>query len=139
MKAVVQRWLEALTARRVPVRLLARTETLQETLEVVSRPTGRRHAQRVGRLRAGAGVGPVLASPVTRSPITSPGAARMSPSTSTPGSSAPGPERPDENVEYYQAKVLEIWERFRPFVDSEGLRPYSGEPESVDDRQLSLF
>ena len=49
------------------------------------------------------------------------------------------PARPDENVEYYQGKVLEIWERFRAFADSEGLRPYSGDPDSAADQQLSLF
>src|SRR5205814_1657155 len=43
--------------------------------------------------------------------------------------------RPDENVEYYQAKVREIWERFRPFAEFDGLRPYVEDPES----QLSLF
>ena len=45
------------------------------------------------------------------------------------------PARPDENVEYYQAKVREIWERFRPFAEFDGLRPYVEEPEP----QLSLF
>jgi len=28
---------------------------------------------------------------------------------------------PDENVEHYQGKVLEIWDRFRRFTESEGL------------------
>ncbi len=45
------------------------------------------------------------------------------------------PARPDENVEYYQAKVREIWERFRPFTEFDGLRPYVEEPEP----QLNLF
>src|SRR5437667_342155 len=45
------------------------------------------------------------------------------------------PTRPDENLEYYQAKVREIWERFRPFTEFDGLRPYVDEPEP----QLSLF
>jgi len=31
------------------------------------------------------------------------------------------PARPDENVEHYQGKVLEIWDRFRRFTESEGL------------------
>jgi hypothetical protein len=48
------------------------------------------------------------------------------------------PARPDENTEYYQAKVQEIWERFRAFVEHEGLRPprpEEGEPSA----QLTLF
>ena len=47
--------------------------------------------------------------------------------------------RPDENVEYYQVKVLEIWERFRSFTEWEGLRPFTDEPERAPDGQLSLF
>ena len=35
------------------------------------------------------------------------------------------PARPDENVEYYQSKVLEIWDRFRRFTEQEGLQPFS--------------
>jgi DNA polymerase I len=45
--------------------------------------------------------------------------------------------RPDENVEYYQSKVLETWERFRRFTEQDGLVTYvDDEPESP---QLSLF
>ena len=38
---------------------------------------------------------------------------------------------------YYQAKVVEIWERFRKFTEQEGLQPFSDEPE--ESAQLSLF
>jgi hypothetical protein len=47
------------------------------------------------------------------------------------------PAHPDENLEYYQAKVQEIWDRFRPFVDHDGLRPCVDEPGPSP--QLSLF
>ena len=47
------------------------------------------------------------------------------------------PARPDENAEYYQAKVLEVWERFRPFTELDGLRPFVEEPAPKS--QLSLF
>ena len=46
-------------------------------------------------------------------------------------------EGPDENVAYYQGKVMEIWERFRRFTEQEGLLPYRDESE--DSTQLSLF
>ena len=46
--------------------------------------------------------------------------------------------RPDENVEYYQAKVLEVWERLRPFAENPGLRAFVEDPPEVDP-QLSLF
>jgi hypothetical protein len=45
------------------------------------------------------------------------------------------PARPDENVEYYQVKVLEIWDRFRVFAELEGLRP----PVDEASAQLTLF
>ena len=44
---------------------------------------------------------------------------------------------PDENVAYYQSKVVEIWERFRKFTEQDGLLPFSDEPEAS--AQLSLF
>ena len=47
------------------------------------------------------------------------------------------PARPDENVEFYQVKVLEIWDRFRAFADLDGLRPPTTETETS--AQLSLF
>jgi len=31
------------------------------------------------------------------------------------------PDQPDENVGYYQGKLAELYEKFRPFVDREGL------------------
>jgi hypothetical protein len=46
--------------------------------------------------------------------------------------------RPDENVEYYQSKVIEIWDRFRRFTEQEGLVPFRDETEE-DSAQLSLF
>ena len=45
--------------------------------------------------------------------------------------------RPDENVEYYQVKVLEIWDRFRAFAEFEGLRPPA--PDTETSVQLTLF
>ena len=44
---------------------------------------------------------------------------------------------PDENVEYYQSKVLDIWQRFKPFADRPGLHPESG--DESDGAQLTLF
>ncbi len=45
--------------------------------------------------------------------------------------------RPDENVEYYQSKVIETWERFRRFTEQDGLVPYMDEAQ--ESPQLSLF
>jgi DNA polymerase elongation subunit (family B) len=31
------------------------------------------------------------------------------------------PQRPDENVEYYKTKLLDLYEKFKPFIEQEGL------------------
>jgi DNA polymerase elongation subunit (family B) len=139
VKAVVRRWLDELAGRRVPVRLLARTETLQDTVET--------YRQRLAAGLRNASAAYELASASGR--VVQPGdqisyyvagrGAQVAVNEHAKLVTAWTPERPDENIEYYQAKVLEIWERFRPFVECEGLRPYRGEPESADDGQLSLF
>src|SRR5262249_7908940 len=47
------------------------------------------------------------------------------------------PNRPDENVEYYQDKLAELYEKFRVFVERQGL--FTPEPEPPAPLQLSLF
>jgi DNA polymerase I len=48
------------------------------------------------------------------------------------------PNRPDENVEYYQIKLAELYEKFRPFVNQPGL--FVPAPEvSAEPVQQSLF
>ncbi|HET9490360.1 MAG TPA: DNA polymerase domain-containing protein [Methylomirabilota bacterium] len=138
VKAEVDRWMADFAARRVPARLFARTETLGETLEVYRQ-----------RLQAGA-----------RSPSAAYELAERSGRAWQPGDqvsyyvagrgasvavnecarllSAWDPARPDENTEFYQAKLQEIWERFRAFIDHEGLRP-PGPEEPEPSAQLTLF
>jgi len=136
-KAVVDRWLGDFAAHRVDVRVFARTETLQESLEVY-------------RERLAAGLRPAAAAyelAVASGRPVQPGdqisyyvagrTARVAVNETAKLASSWDPARPDENVEYYQSKVLETWERFRRFTEQDGLVPYMDEaPESP---QLSLF
>jgi len=122
----------------VPVRQFARTETLQDTIDVYQE-----------RVRAGlrsASAAYELA--LTTGRVCQPGdqisyyvvgrsrnvvvneCARLAAEWDA--------ARPDENVEYYQGKVLEIWDRFRRFTEQEGLVPFRDEPEE-NSAQLSLF
>ena len=139
VKTAMHRWLEELAARRVPVKLLARTETLGETVDTY------RERVAAGARNASAAYELALASGRSIQPgdqisyYVAGRGAHVSVSDHAKLLNAWDPARPDENVEYYQGKVLEIWERFRAFADSEGLRPYSGDPESASDPQLSLF
>jgi DNA polymerase elongation subunit (family B) len=137
VRRIVDRWLEDFAAHRVLPRVFARTETLQESLDAYR-----------GKVAAGA-----------RSPSAPYELALASGRAVQPGdqisyyvggrsagvavneyarlASEWDPARPDENVEYYQVKVREIWERFRAFTELDGLRPYTDEPEPQS--QLSLF
>jgi DNA polymerase elongation subunit (family B) len=137
VKAVIDRWLADVAARRVPVRLLARTENLQDSAEAY------RERVRAGERNAAAAYELALASGRPWQPgdqvsyyVAGRGAdaviaerARLLASWD--------PSRPDENVEYYQAKVWEIWQRFRPFAEHDGLRPPADDTESSP--QLTLF
>ncbi|HSE92120.1 MAG TPA: DNA polymerase II, partial [Methylomirabilota bacterium] len=138
VKAVVDRWLENFAARRVPPRLFARTETLGETLESY------RERVRAGDRNASAAYELAAASGRAWQP-----GDQVSYYVAGRGANVPvnehakllgawNPDHRDENVEFYQARVLEVWERFRPFVDADGLRP-PAEPGSPDSPQLSLF
>jgi DNA polymerase elongation subunit (family B) len=137
VKAVVDRWLADFAARRVAPRLFARTETLGETLESYRErvQAGERNASAAYELAAAAGRAWQPGDQVSYyvagrgAGVTVAEHARLL--------SAWSEERRDENVEYYQAKVLEVWERFRPFVEHDGLRP---PPDDTDvSPQLTLF
>ncbi len=137
VKAVVDRWLGDFAARRVPPRVFARTETLHDTLDDYRQAVARgvRHPAAAYELAAATGRAWQPGDQVSYyvagrgAAVTVNEAARLL--------AAWNAERPDENVEYYQSKVLEIWERFRPFVDQAGLRPPADESDSSP--QLSLF
>ncbi|MBI2218558.1 MAG: DNA polymerase II [Candidatus Rokubacteria bacterium] len=137
-RGVVDRWLADFTAHRVPVRVFARTETLQEPLDAY-------------REKVAAGVRAVSAAYEVALASGRPWEPGDQVSYYIAGRGMRGavaeqarlvadwtPDRPDENVEYYRAKVIEVWERLAPFTDLEGLRPYAEDPADTDG-QLSLF
>jgi len=136
VRAVVDRWLEDFARRRVPARMFARTETLGDTLEAY-------------REKIAAGVRSPAAAyelATAASRIWQPGdqisyyvagrGVNVTVNEQARLLSEWSVERPDENVEYYQGKVAEIWARFRPFAENEGLRPPLDDEPSP---QLDLF
>jgi DNA polymerase I len=137
VKAAVDRWLADLAAHRVPIHDLARTETLQDTVEAYRdkvrqglRPPGAAYelAEAAGRAwQPGDQVSYYVAGRGTRALVSE--QARLV--------GAWDPARPDENVDHYQAKVLEVWQRFRRLTEQDGLVPYVDEPEPP--AQLPLF
>ena len=136
-KAVVDRWLGDFAAHRVDVRVFARTETLQESLEVYRErvTAGFRPVAAAYELAAASGR-PMLPGDQISYYVAG-RTARVAVNDVAKLASLWDRARPDENVEYYQSKILEIWERFRRFAEQDGLVPYvEDEPESP---QLSLF
>ena len=136
-RAIIDRWLGDFAAHRVELRAFARTETLQESLEAY------REKVRIGARSASAAY--ELASASGRA--VQPGdqvsyyVAGRGPNVAVNEyaklASLWDPARPDENVEYYQTKVLEIWDRFRVFADFDGLRPPVADTDTS--AQMSLF
>jgi DNA polymerase, archaea type len=138
VRAVIDRWLTAFASHQVPLRQFARTETLQETADVYrdrvtagQRPPSAAYELMIAAERAfqpGDQVSYYVAGRGRNVVVNE--QARLAGEWD--------PARPDENVEHYQGKVLEIWDRFRRFTDIEGLVPYRDERD-VDEAQLSLF
>lgn len=136
--ALVERYLEDFAAHRIPVKQFMRTETLQDSLETY------REKVQAGKRNPAAPYELALQSERPYQPgdqvsyyVTGRGlkvkvneAARLA--------SQWNPAAPDENVEYYQAKVRELWERFRPLVEPEGLIPVREEAEDVAPAQLTI-
>lgn len=137
-KRVIDRWMGDFAAHRVPPRLFARTETLQERLDVY-------------RERVVAGTRPIAAAyelALASGRPCEPGdqisyyvigrTAKVAVNEAARLVSEWDEAKPDENTEYYQTKVLEVWERLRSFAECPGLRPYEDDTPPPD-AQLSLF
>ena len=138
VRSVIDRWLTAFAAHQVPIRQFARTETLQDTVDV--------YRQRVeASLRSpSAAYELMIATGRTCQPgdqvsyYVAGRSRNVMVNEQARLASEWDSTRPDENVEHYQGKVLEIWDRFRRFTESEGLVPYRDE-SAEDEAQLSLF
>ena len=135
--AVIDRWLDDFAHHRVPVRVFARSETLQEPMEQYreqvekGRPPSAAYEAAVISGRAWSPGDQISYYVVGRTAgVTVHEYARLA--ADWPSS------QPDENVEYYQSKVLDIWQRFRPFADRPGLHPHTAD-EDPGAAQLSLF
>src|SRR3989449_385315 len=136
-RAIIDRWLEDFAAHRVEPRAFARTETLQESVETYREKVraGARATSAAYEL-AGASGRSVQPGDQVSYYVTGRGP-NVAVNEYAKLASQWDPARPDENVEYYQEKVREIWDRFRAFAELEGLRPPVEEPEPST--QLMLF
>ncbi len=120
---LVQRYLDDFARHRLDVRMFMKTETLQDSLDTY------REKVRAKRRNPSAPYELALGSERPYQPgdqvsyyVSGEGlkvkvheAARLA--------SQWDPARPDENVAYYQAKLLDLWEKFRPLVERGRLVP----------------
>jgi DNA polymerase, archaea type len=137
VRGVIDRWLEAFATHRVPVATFARTETLQDTPEVYRDKVraGLRAPSAAYQLAEASGRSWQPGDQITY--YVAGRGLRMAVNEQARLARHWDPLHPDENVEHYQSKVLEVWERFRKFADSDELVPYVDEPDSP--AQLTLF
>jgi DNA polymerase I len=126
--ALIRRWTADFAAHRVPVRLFAKNETLHDSLELYreQRARGLRDPAAAYEIALREGRGYQPGDQVSYY-VAGRGRCATVSDAARPARDW-NPAAPDENTAYYVARVEELWRRFRPFVELDGLRPYRDEP-----------
>lgn len=121
--ALVKRWEEAFQAHRVPVKQFMKTETLQESLPAYQ------DKLRVGKRNASAAYELALRSSRPYQPgdqvsyYVAGGEPRIKVNEAAKLATSWDPQAPDENTTYYLGKLRELYEKFRPLIEQDGLVP----------------
>ena len=128
--ALVARWREDFEAHRVPVKQFMKTETLQES------PAGYQEKLRGGKRNAAAAYELALRSSRPYQPgdqvsyYVAGTAKRVKVNEAAKLATEWNPTAPDENTAYYLAKLEDLYEKFRPLIEQNGLSPAGdGAPE----------
>jgi len=129
--ALVERYLQNFTDHRIPVREFMKTETLQDSLDTY------RDKIRAKKRNPAAAYELALQAERPYQPgdqisyyVTGQGL-KVKVNEAAKLASQWNPAAPDENIEYYQAKLRELWEKFRPLVEQDGLVPVQEEAEEA--------
>jgi DNA polymerase elongation subunit (family B) len=138
--AMTRRWEEDFAAHRVPVKQFMKTDTLQESL------AGYRDKVAAGKRNAGAPYELALRSGRPYQPgdqvsyYVTGVKPRVKVLEAATLASSWDPATPDENTAYYIGKLRELYERFRPLIEGEGLVPVTeaGETEAALQPELGL-
>jgi DNA polymerase elongation subunit (family B) len=121
--ALVKRWEEDFRHHRVPVKQFMRTETLQDSLP------GYQEKLREGRRNASAAYELALRSMRPYQPgdqvsyYVARGEFRAKVNETAKLATSWDPAAPDENTGYYLAKLRELYDKFRPLIERDGLVP----------------
>jgi DNA polymerase I len=131
--ALVRRWEEDFRAHRVPLKQFMKTETLQESLTAYREKlkTGSRNVGAAYELAQGSGrsyqPGDQVSYYVTGE------SKRIKVNEAAKLAGEWSAEAPDENTAYYVAKLQELYEKFRPLIEQDGLAPVTeDEPAPVE-------
>ncbi len=119
--ALVARWEDDFKAHRVPVKLFMKTETLQESIPAYQDKlrAGKRNVSAAYEL-ALRSERPYQAGDQVSYYVAGDGGGVMVNETAKLAS-AWDPQAPDENTGYYIAKLRELHDKFRPFIERDGL------------------
>jgi DNA polymerase elongation subunit (family B) len=137
--ALVARWREDFEGRRVPVKHFMKTETLQESL------AGYQDKLRDGRRNPSAAYELALRSARSYQPgdqvsyYVCGTDKRIKVNESAKLATEWNPTEPDENTAYYVSKLDDLYEKFRPLIEQNGLSPVTeAEPEPEPAVQLQF-
>ena len=136
---LLERYQRKIERHETGVRDLMKTETLQDSLDAYRQKVGgkRRNAAAAYELAVKSGrqyqSGDQISWYVTGSKpkVKVSDAARLA--------SAYDPNHPDENVEYYKSKLLELFAKFKPFIDQPQLREALGAESLEGAEQGEMF
>jgi hypothetical protein len=135
----LERYQQKIERHEIGVRDLMKTETLQDSLDAYRQKVGgkRRNAAAAYELAVKSGrlyqSGDQISWYVTgtKPKVRVSDAARLA--------SAYDPQHPDENVEYYKSKLMELFAKFKPFIDQPQLRDASGAEALEGTEQGEMF
>ena len=135
--ALYEKYREAIETHRWPITELMKTETLQDSLEVYKQKTsGKRRNLAASYELAIRSARSYQSGDQISYYVTGQGQ-RVKVNAAAKMAADHDPANPDENVEYYQAKLADLYEKFRPFADRPGLFPVADKsPEST---QAEIF
>lgn len=137
--ALVKRWEEGFVAHRVPVKQFMKTETLQDS------PAAYQEKTRAGKRNAGAAYELALRSARPYQPgdqvsyYVAGGSKRVKVNEAARLAGEWDPAAPDENTPYYVGKLRELYEKFRPLIEQDGLAPVTEDETPPPDPQPLLY
>jgi DNA polymerase, archaea type len=123
LEALYQDYLRRLAGHEVGIAALMKTETLQDSLEIYRSKLGSRQRNVAAAYELALRASRPYLSGDQISYYVSGRGSNVKVADAAKMASEYNSRRPDENIEYYQAKLADLYEKFRPFARRDGLFP----------------